>query len=78
MIDRLVFARSMPIVELGLDRIALGEQRAIARNQIGKNRREGWPEIDGRDSGSGRDLMRDQIRQDDRYIETADVNATDH
>ena len=71
-------ARAVPGVDLGLQLVALGEQRAVPRRQRRDHPLEAVPEGLRIDTGAGQHLPIDKIGEDLRHLQPARPDVVDH
>ena len=77
-VDGLAAVLQVPGVDLGLEGIALGQQRPVARRQFGQDGGEGLPKAIRVDPGARCDLGLNQVIQGLGDLEAAHFHAFDH
>jgi len=68
----------VPGVELGLQAIALGQQRNVLRCQLGHDGGEAFPERRAADARAGKDFVLDEALQFGGHLQAVDGGAGGH
>ena len=74
-VERLALVGAVPAVDLGLQRVADGEQFAVFRSQFGDDGGKPGPECVGRNPGFGGRLLGDEIEQFGGDLQSVDIDT---